>query len=105
MAIMCLACVFSFWVGKNVGTVQALKDVDTEVAVMENVEPGTVEESEAMSDTSEDKTEENIESAEVQENEGEELPEEELPLLGLEGAGAGLLFAPLCCCSAKACSN
>ena len=84
MAIMCLACVFSFWVGKNVGTVQALKDVDTEVAVMENVEPGTVEESEAMSDTSEDKTEENIESAEVQENEGEELPEEDSPFADLD---------------------
>ena len=44
MAIMCLACVFSFWLGRNVGTVQALKEVDTEVAVMENVETGTVEE-------------------------------------------------------------
>ena len=40
MGIMCLACVFSFWVGKNVGTVQAQKRTDTEVSVMENVEIG-----------------------------------------------------------------
>ena len=77
ITIMCLACVFSFWLGKNVGTVQTLKDVDTEVAVMENVEPGTMDESEAMSDTSENNTEESIESTEVQEESKESLPEEE----------------------------
>lgn len=84
MAIMCLACVFSFWLGRNVGTVQALKEVDTEVAVMENVETGTVEEaeSEAMSDALEDNTEE-IESTEVWEKE-EELPENENPFADLD---------------------
>ena len=44
MAIMCLSCVFSFWLGKNVGAVQVLKTVDKEVVAMENVEEGTVEE-------------------------------------------------------------
>ena len=84
MAIMCLACVFSFWLGRNVGTVQALKEVDTEVAVMENVETGTVEEaeSEAVSDALEDNTEE-IESTEVWEKE-EELPENENPFADLD---------------------
>ena len=86
MAIMGLACVFSFWLGKNVGTVQALKDVDTEAAVMENVQSGTVEEVEP-------ETENNMESSdvqkndiqsEVQKNEEEELPEEENPFADLD---------------------
>ncbi len=47
MGIMCLACLFSFWVGKNVGTVQAQKQMDTEVSAMENVEVGS-DGSEAM---------------------------------------------------------
>ena len=84
MAIMCLSCVFSFWLGKNVGAVQVLKTVDKEVVAMENVETGTVEEaeSEAVSDALEDNTEE-IESTEVWEKE-EELPENENPFADLD---------------------
>ena len=70
MAIMCLACVFSFWLGRNVGTVQALKEVDTEVAVMENVETGTVEEAgpEAEDNTVKNSGEESVGSAEAEED-------------------------------------
>lgn len=38
MGIMGLACILSFWVGKNVGTVQAQKKADAEVSVMENIQ-------------------------------------------------------------------
>ena len=70
MAIVCLACVFSFWLGRNVGTVQALKEVDTEVAVMENVETGTVEEAgpEAEDNTVKNSVEESVGSAEAEED-------------------------------------
>ena len=92
MAIMCLACVFSYCLGKNVGTVQALKTVDKEVAVMENVEPGTVGEVEQA-------TEDNVESSGVQEShissenqeKEEELPENENPFADLDKSAIPLV--------------
>lgn len=92
MAIMCLACVFSYCLGKNVGTVQALKTVDKEVAVMENVEPGTVGEVEQA-------TEDNVESSGVQEShissenqeKEEELPENENPFVDLDKSAIPLV--------------
>lgn len=42
MGIMCLACAFSFWVGRNVGTVQAKKQAEAEVSAMENVQQGEI---------------------------------------------------------------
>ena len=41
MGILCFACIFSFWVGRNVGIVEAGKK-QTEVAVMEDVNQGNV---------------------------------------------------------------
>ena len=86
MAIMCLTCVFSFWLGKNVGTVQALKDVDTEAAVMENVQSGTVEEvaPETENNMESGDVQKNDIQSEVQKNEEEELSEEENPFADLD---------------------
>jgi len=86
MGILCLACVFSFWVGRNVGTVQAQKKADAEVAVMENVQMkeniGEKKESESMA-AEKGVKEENIPVGN-QENEEEKLPEEENPFADLD---------------------
>ena len=87
IGIMCLACIFSFLVGRNVGTVQARKEADAEVAVMENVQMGETENTEPESESTiaenDIQAEESLPTDE-QDNEKEELPEESDPFADLD---------------------
>ncbi len=73
MGIMCIACVFSFLLGKNVGEVQAEKKAETEVSAMENIEQGdSLQESTAAGNPDQGIQENGIAESDITEVEPEE---------------------------------
>ncbi len=84
MMILCLACLFSFYVGKNAGIKQTQGKVDAEVAVMENVEAETSQKDAASEPNASEEADVQQEETEATKEDNAEMTSEEDPFADLD---------------------